>query len=71
MSVPADGPLQDTPPNTGHRIIDEALKNLPGVEMLSVSEQLERLATAHEVVSQVLETSRSAGQTPIPGVRSR
>lgn len=62
---------EQQPPVTGNRVVDAALADLTGLEQASVGEQLERLSAAHEVLVQVLETSRDAVQTPIPGVRPR
>ena len=64
-------PALDDPPVTGNRLIDAALSDLSTTSALPVAEQLERLTAAHEVLVQVLETSRDAVQTPIPGVRPR
>lgn len=61
--------VTDTAPLTGNRLIDAALADLAGSEQAPVGEQLTRLTAAHEVLVQVLETSRDAVQTPIPGVR--
>lgn len=70
MTQQADAPdTLDGPRTTGNRLIDAALADLAGNEQLPVSEQLNRLAAAHEVLVQVLDTSRGAVQTPIPGVR--
>ncbi len=70
MNQQADAPdTLDGPPSTGNRLIDAALADLVGNEQLPVGEQLNRLAAAHEVLVQVLDTSRGAVQTPIPGVR--
>lgn len=64
-------PELDQPPHTGNRLIDAALGDLAGLESAPVAEQLVRLGAAHEVLAMVLETSRDAVQTPIPGVRPK
>lgn len=64
-------PRLDEPPITGNRLIDAALADLATGHDQPVAEQLERLTAAHEVLVQVLETSRDAVQTPIPGVRQQ
>ncbi len=64
-------PTLDEPPVTGNRLIDAALGDLAGAPEQPVAERLERLTAAHEVLVQVLETSRDAVQTPIPGVRQQ
>lgn len=69
MSEPVVEPALNDPPTTGNRVIDAALAELIGTEHASVAEQLAALAGAHEVLVQVLETSRDAVQTAIPGVR--
>lgn len=57
------------PPVTGNRLIEAALADLAGHEELPVAEQLTKLSGAHEVLVQVLETSRDTVQTPILGMR--
>ena len=64
-------PALTEPPVTGNRVVDAALADLAGVSEAPVAEQLDRLGAAHEVLVQVLETSRDTVQTPIPGVRPR
>ncbi|WP_341727873.1 hypothetical protein [Brooklawnia sp.] len=60
------------PPLTGNRIIDAVLADLAEADQLSVSDQLQRLSAAHEVLAGVLESSR-AGAIPMPrpGARPR
>lgn len=71
MTDQPPAPTLDSPPVTGNRLIDAALADLAGAAPRPAAEELIRLGAAHDVLVQVLETSRDAVQTPIPGVRPR
>lgn len=56
------------PPQTGNAVIDQALAELVGLQETDVAQHHDRLSAAQDVLTGVLETSRNAVQTPIPGV---
>lgn len=59
------------PPVTGNRVIDQAAAEVTGLVDLHVEEHHDRLAAVQEVLVSVLDSSREAAQTPIPGVEGR
>lgn len=59
------------PPATGQPLIDAALAELAGIQQRPVSEQLEALTAAQEVLAQVLQSSRDPSQSHIPEIRTR
>ncbi|MEL4357380.1 MULTISPECIES: hypothetical protein [unclassified Luteococcus] len=64
----AENPRLPDPPRTGNAVIDQALAELVGLQESDVAGHHDRLAAAQDVLTGVLETSRNAVQTPIPGV---
>ncbi len=69
----SEQPTLDGPPVTGHRLIDAALNQYIHTPGDGAAEQAANLSSVHDVLSTVLEQSRSGQgtgvQTPIPGLR--
>ena len=65
---PPPAPRPGGPPLTGNQAIDAALRELADLGEAPVEHHHDRLQAAQEVLSQVLASSRDAGQAPAPGV---
>ncbi|GAA1396214.1 hypothetical protein [Luteococcus peritonei] len=69
MSEPDPQPaFSEQPPQTGNRLVDQAMAELASLAEAPLEEHHDRLAAAQDVLTSVLEDSRGAVQTPIPGV---
>lgn len=55
-------------PVTGNRLVDQALTEVAALDELPLAEHHDRLSAAQDVLAGVLDSSRQAVQTPIPGV---
>lgn len=53
---------------TGNAVIDAALVELGTLADIPLADHHDRLAAVQDVLAGVLESSREAVQTPIPGV---
>ena len=62
------GTVPAAPPVTGNAVIDQALREVHDLSDVPVGQHHDRLSAAHDVLSGVLDSSRGAVQTPIPGV---
>lgn len=56
------------PPVTGHRVVDDALRELADLPRVPVEQHHDRLQAAQEVLQGVLNASREHLQPTIPGV---
>lgn len=55
-------------PSTGNTIVDRALSEVADLSEVGLGEHHDRLSAVQDVLTGVLESSRNAVQTPIPGV---
>lgn len=69
MSEPADPNAPTRPPVTGNAVIDSALEEFGRLADVPPAEHHDRLSALQDVLASVLDSSREAVQTPIPGVR--
>ncbi|HSN43342.1 MAG TPA: hypothetical protein VLR88_04720 [Propionibacteriaceae bacterium] len=69
MTEPVGTPELSRPPHTGNALIDSALEEFGTLADLPPAEHHDRLSAVQDVLASVLESSREAVQTPIPGVR--
>lgn len=59
---------EPAPPHTGNPVVDQALAEVSVLSEVPLAEHQDRLASVQDVLTGVLEDSRGAVQTPIPGV---
>lgn len=67
MTEPAPPEVRPRPV-TGNAVIDAALVELGTLADIPLADHHDRLAAVQDVLTGVLESSREAVQTPIPGV---
>ena len=60
--------FSNEPPVTHNRVVDQAMSELAGLADAPLEAHHDRLSAAQDVLASVLEDSRGAVQTPIPGV---
>lgn len=64
----SEAPSTSAPPSTGNPVVDQALAEVADLTDVELGEHHDRLSAVQDVLTGVLESSRHAVQTPIPGV---